>query len=94
MTDNEFKDVLATIAAENAAGFAALREAQAQTDSKYANVLEMLNGISKSQGMVAEEFYANSLTLNPTIGKLKFDQVMTDIKVGKRVLNSIICFSS
>ena len=33
--------------------------------------------------MVAEEFYANSLTLNPTIGKLKFDQVMTDIKVGK-----------
>jgi LEA14-like dessication related protein len=42
-----------------------------------------VDGVGKSQGMVAEEFYANSLTLNPKIGKLKFDQVMTGIKVGK-----------
>lgn len=97
MTDNELNEVLAKYAAQNAAGFASLREAQAKTEleqKETARVVRELtqsikdtrsevDGVGKSQGMVAEEFYANSLTHSPKIGKLKFDQVMTDIKVGK-----------
>jgi hypothetical protein len=97
MTDNELKDLLAKLAADNAAGFLALREAQAKTETEQKETARIVreltqsikdtrsevDGVGKSQGMVAEEFYANSLTLNPKIGKLKFDQVMTDIKVGK-----------
>jgi hypothetical protein len=104
MTDQELKDLVASLAAaqdkfaaDNAAGFLALREAQAKTEAEQKETARIVreltqsikdtrsevDGVGKSQGMVAEEFYANSLTLNPKIGKLKFDQVMTDIKVGK-----------
>jgi hypothetical protein len=108
MTDQELKDFLANIAAENAAGFAALRAAQAKTEGIVAELSQSIqktqddraraeaqlaqsikdtrsevDGVGKSQGLVAEEFYANSLTHNPKIGKLKFDQVLTGIKVGK-----------
>ena len=111
ITDQELKDLVAGLAvaqaktaAENAkakavndAGFAALREAQAKTETEQKETARIVreltqsikdarsevDGVGKSQGMAAEEFYANSLTMNPTIGTLKFDQVMTNMKVGK-----------
>ena len=90
MTDQELKNVLAGFAAENAAGFAALREAQAKTEQVINQLTQSIkdtrsevDGLGKSQGLVAEEFYANSLTAKPQIGKLKFDQVLTNLKIGK-----------
>jgi hypothetical protein len=87
MTDNELKDVLAKFAAENAAGFAALREAQAKTeaqiantDAKYANTIEMLNGITESQGLVAEEFFYNSLADALKVGGVQYDGITTNVK--------------
>jgi hypothetical protein len=93
MTDQELKDLVASLAVAQTKTEAQ----QARTDERFAKTEALVaqltqsikdtrgevDGVGKSQGMVAEEFYANSLTLNPTIGKLKFDQVMTDIKVGK-----------
>jgi hypothetical protein len=80
MTDNELKDLLAKLAADNAAGFAALREAQAKTDAKYANTIEMLNGITESQGLVAEEFFYNSLADALKVGGVQYDGITSNVK--------------
>ena len=88
------REVQAKTETENAAGFAALRESMRESQLKSEREIAALSqsikdtrsevdGVGKSQGMAAEEFYANSLTMNPTIGTLKFDQVMTNMKVGK-----------
>jgi tRNA G37 N-methylase Trm5 len=101
MTDQELKDLVASLAAdtnkikaENAAGFAALREAQAKTDSqlaktdaqfaktdaKYASTIEMLNGITESQGLVAEEFFFNSLADALKVGGVQYDGITSNVK--------------
>lgn len=79
MTDQELKDLVASLAVAQARTELVLN----QLTQSIKDTRSEVDGVGKSQGMVAEEFYANSLTLNPQIGKLKFDQVMTDIKVGK-----------
>jgi hypothetical protein len=90
----KFKAENAKLQALNAAGFAALRESmresQLKSERELASLTQSINdtrsevdGLGKSQGLVAEAFYANSLTLNPRIGKLTFDQVLTSVKVGK-----------
>lgn len=98
MTDQELKDVLAGFAADNAAGFAALREAQAKTeaqiakteaqiaktDKKFKTMQDMLDGISKNQGSVAEEFFYNSLRAKPVLGEIRFDRVTPHLVVGRK----------
>jgi tRNA G37 N-methylase Trm5 len=94
MTDQELKDLVASLAvdtalfkaanakaqAENAAGFAALRVAQAKTDAKYASTIEMLNGITESQGLVAEEFFFNSLADALKVGGVQYDGITSNVK--------------
>ncbi len=101
MTDQELKDVLAGFAADNAAGFAALRESQAKNDAqfakndaqfakndalfakndaKFASTIEMLNGITDSQGLVAEEFFFNSLADALKVGGIQYDGITSNIK--------------
>jgi hypothetical protein len=95
MTDNEFKDVLAKLAAENAAGFAALREtlreSQVKSEREIAALTQSIKdtrgevaGVGTSQGLVAEEFFYNSLIDKPTIGGVKYDQVNMNMQGGKR----------
>jgi hypothetical protein len=112
MTDQELKDLVASLAvaqakseADNAAGFAALRETQAKTeklwakhqlqyaqtdaqlektDRKFKTMQDMLDGISKNQGSVAEEFFFNSLNAKPVIGDIKFDRVTPHLIVGRK----------
>ncbi len=131
MTDQELKDLLAKFAAENAAGFAALRESmresqirndrelaslsasaresqirsdrelaslsasaresQIKSDRELASLSQNLKdtrgevyGVGKSQGLVAEEFFYNSLLDKPTIGGVKYDQVNMNMQGGKQ----------
>jgi hypothetical protein len=98
MTDQELKDLLARFAAENAAGFAALREVQtrtemqmavtdaqlARTDKKFKTMQTMLDGISKNQGSVAEEFFYASLKSKPIVGAVRFDQITPNLVVGRK----------
>jgi hypothetical protein len=98
MTDQELKDLVASLAvaqaktdsqiekteADNAAGFAALRETLGKTDRKFKTMQDMLDGISKNQGSVAEEFFFNSLNAKPVIGDIKFEQVTPNFIVGRK----------
>ena len=94
MTDQELKDLVASLAvaqAENAAGFAALREAQTKTeaqlvktDAKLNKVTAMYGGISDNLGAATEEFFYNSLLDKPQIGNLKFDQINMNMQGGKK----------
>ncbi len=135
MTDQELRDLLAKFAAENAAGFAALRESmrepqirnerelaslsqdlkasareskinsdrelaslaasahqsQIKSDRELASLAQNLKdtrgelyGVGKSQGLVTEEFFYNSLLDKPTIGGVKYDQVNMNMQGGKQ----------
>jgi hypothetical protein len=89
MTDQELKDLVASLAAaqdrfaaENAAGFAALREAQAKTESIVAELTQSIKdtrgevaGVGNSQGLVAEEYFFNSLGDTLKLGTIKFDRI-------------------
>jgi hypothetical protein len=60
-------------------------EAQiAKTDKKFKTMQDMLDGISKNQGSVAEEFFYNSLNAKPVLGDIRFDQVMPHLIVGRK----------
>jgi hypothetical protein len=61
-----------------------LSVSQAETDRKFKELSQMLGGISNSQGLVAEEFFYNSLLDKPQIGNLKFDQINMNMQGGKK----------
>ncbi len=91
MTDQELKDLLAKFAAENAAGFAALREAQAigqakwdKTATQFDTMKKMLDGVSKNQGSVAEEYFYKSLSKLPSLGGIRFDRVTPHFVAGRK----------
>ena len=52
----------------------------ARTDKKFANMLEMLTGISTSQGLVSEEFFYNCLADTLTVAGIKYDTIDKNIK--------------
>ncbi len=115
MTDQELKDLVASLAVaqiENLKGFAELRANQskteeilkshtvaiaaaqaktdaqmaktdaqmAKTDAKYASTLEMLTGITTSQGLVSEEFFYNTLADTLCVAGIKYDKITSNIK--------------
>jgi Holliday junction resolvase-like predicted endonuclease len=122
MTDQELKDLVASLAVaqvENLKGFAELRASQAKTeeilkshtvalaaaqaktdaqmaktdaqmaktdaqmaknDAKYASTLEMLTGITTSQGLVSEEFFYNTLADTLCVAGIKYDSITSNIK--------------
>jgi len=64
MTDNELRDLVASLAVS-----------QKETDRKLDKVAKMLGGIGANQGDVAEEFFYNSLSKDNHLGNLRFDDV-------------------
>ena len=81
MTDQELKDLLASFAAENAKGFAemraSMRESQLKSERELASLAQSVRdtrgevaGVGASQGLVAEEFFYNSLIENYLATKL------------------------
>jgi hypothetical protein len=100
MTDQELKDLVASLAVaqaktevaqdkfatENAAGFAALREAQAKRDARFDAKLDKINamygGISENLGAATEEFFYNSLKDMPVVGGIRYDEIRQHTGVG------------
>ena len=64
MTDDELKALVASLAV-----------AQQKTDRKLEKASDLLGGIGKNQGDVAEEFFFNSLVDDPHLGGINFDDI-------------------
>jgi seryl-tRNA synthetase len=83
MTDQELKDLVASLAISKAQTDEQLRETdkQMQETNKemqelqrvLKKVSQMVGNISNNQGDVAEEFFYNSLTANPTLNGISYD---------------------
>jgi hypothetical protein len=94
MTDQELKDLVASLAISQAATDAQMAKTDAQmaktdaqlarTDKKFKTMQSMLDGISKNQGSVAEEFFYNSLKSKPIVGAVSFDQITPNLIVGRK----------
>ena len=69
MTDDELKALVASLAV-----------AQQETDRKLEKVSDLLGGIGKNQGDVAEEFFFNSLVDDAHLGAIHFDDIATNMK--------------
>jgi hypothetical protein len=74
-----------------AASADSLAKAQASTQRDIAALTQSIKdtrgevaGIGNSQGLVAEEFFYNSLLDTPIIGGVKYDQVHLNLNAGKR----------
>jgi hypothetical protein len=94
MTDQELKDLVASLAvaqAETDKLLKANEKAQSKNEREIAALTQSIKdtrgevaGVGKSQGLVAEEFFYNSLLDKPSIGGVKYDQVHTNLNAGKR----------
>jgi hypothetical protein len=87
MTDQELRDLVASLAvaqAERDAQWAKTEAQIAKTDKKFKTMQDMLDGISKNQGSVAEEFFYNSLKSRPVLGDIVFDRVTPQLIVGRK----------
>jgi len=71
VTDNELKELVASLAVSNKE----LRDSQEETGRKLDKVAKMIGGISKSQGDVAEDFFYNSFINDNHLGGLSFDDI-------------------
>jgi len=57
-----------------------LRESQAQTDKQIKALSRNIDGVNKSIGLEAEEFFYSSLKRNPKIANVDFDYVYKNSK--------------
>jgi hypothetical protein len=71
MTDDELKELVASLATSQKETNAQLKE----TDRKLDKVAKMIGGVSKSQGDVAEDFFYNSFVKDTHLGDLSFDDI-------------------
>ena len=85
MTDDELKALVASLAVAQQKTdeqmtrtdeqILSLLESQKETDRKLEKVSDLLGGIGKNQGDVAEEFFFNSLVDDPHLGGIHFDDI-------------------
>jgi hypothetical protein len=80
MTDQELRDLVASLAVKSDRMDAQL----AKSDAKLDRIAEMVGGISNNQGDVAEEFFYNSLVEKPEIGGIEFDTITPNLIIGSK----------
>ena len=100
MTDQELKELVASLAIESKKTDEQLRKTDEQikkTDEELRNlfkkvderldrVAKQLGNISNNQGDVAEEYFVNSLKDTLKIGQLNFDYILANFKIeGKNI---------
>lgn len=76
MTDQELRDLVASIAIAQIRTDAQLAKTDAQlakTDAKLNRLAEMYGGVGNNQGMVAEEFFYNTLKCQPELNGIVYD---------------------
>jgi hypothetical protein len=86
MTDQELKDLVASLAVGQAKSdekMAELTAAQTKSESKLDRLSAMYGGISDNQGSAAEEFFFNSLNESKQIGQIRFGTVSEKVYGGK-----------
>ena len=76
MTDDELKALVASLAVAQQKTDEQLKE----TDRKLEKVSDLLGGIGRNQGDVAEEFFFNSLVDDAHLGAIHFDDIATNMK--------------
>ena len=91
MTDQELKDLVASLAVSQAKTDAQMARTEAQmarTDAKIEKIAKMVGGISNNQGDITEEYFINSLKDKLTLGDIKFDFLVENFKAknGKKIL--------
>ena len=98
MTDKELKELVADLIASQAKTDAQMAKtdeklnrlselynaASNKTDEKLNRLSEMYGGVSSNLGSAAEEFFLNSLTANPVVGGIKFDNIMPNLRISKK----------
>ena len=90
MTDDELKNLVASLAVSQKETDKQLKETDKQlnetgsqlkeTDRKLNKVAKMIGGVGKSQGDIAEDFFYNSLIKNNHLGSLKFDDITKNME--------------
>ena len=86
MTDLELKELVASLAIsqkETDKKFDRVAEQMAETDRKLDKVGKLVGNISNNQGDVTEEFFFNSLKVNPHLGDIKFDDIQSNSRKAK-----------
>ncbi len=93
MTDQELKDLVASLAvsqdrtdaqlAKTDAQLAATSAQMAKTDEKLDRLAKLYGGVADNQGSSAEEFFFNSLCAKPMLGGMSFDRVSANQEVAK-----------
>jgi len=97
MTDQELKDLVASLAEDTKEIKLAQKETEKQiretseqlkeTDRKLKSIGIQLGNMSKNQGDVAEEYFANSLKESLKIAHLNFDMLLTNVGLQTRKIN-------
>jgi hypothetical protein len=90
MTDQELKDLVASLAVAQAETDKRFKE----TDSKFKETEKLvkeltknIGGVSNSNGAYAEEFFYNALKHNKTMGGVKFDAINKNVSFSKKGIN-------
>jgi hypothetical protein len=86
MTDQELKDLVASLAIAQAKTEVQMAKTDAKIDKMQETITSIgrqLGGIGDNQGAVAEEFFYNSLTDKPRLGGITFDRVLKNIGAGQ-----------
>lgn len=84
MTNEELRALVASLSISQAKTDAQMAQSKKEMEASFKNVNQHLAGIGKSQGLVAEEFFYNTLLDKPQIGNLKFDQINMNMQGGKK----------
>ena len=78
MTNEELKELVASLATDQkelTKKMAQTDEQMRKTDEKLKRIGDMVDGIGKNQGFVAEEFFFNSLVENAHLGSIHFEDI-------------------
>ena len=90
MTDQELKDLVASLAIANQETDKQMKETAKQmkeTDRKLESIGIQLGNMSKNQGDVAEEYFVNSLKNSLQIGSIKFDALLSNVELKTKKVN-------
>ena len=82
MTDNELKELVASLAVSHAktdVKFAATEAQMARTNATLERMGITLGGINNNFGYTTEDYFYNSMYDNPTLGGIKFDTIRKNI---------------
>ncbi len=66
------------------AQFARTDAKMAKSDAQFDTMKKMLDGVSKNQGSVAEEYFYKSLSKLPSLGGIRFDRVTPHFVAGRK----------